>query len=1474
MSSSASALPEIPGFELERRLGSGGMAEVFLAKKRGAEGTFKQLVLKRILPEHGKSRRFRNMFVDEADLATRLNHPNIVQVYEFSHHGDELLLSMEYVDGTDLGGLARAAEKRGEKLGHAVSAFIVAEIAKGLHYAHERKDEGGLPLSIVHRDVSPQNVLISSGGVVKIADFGIASANLFRGERGLLTGKLGYMSPEQARGDAVDRRSDIYALGVVLYELLTGRSPYGGLKGELLAEALLKGAVRPPSALDATVAPELDAVVEKAMALDPAQRFASARELASALTQHMFERRQLVDHAAVEETLHRILGPAGTAPASGEVQPTLAAVRRPGASLSESVVGTAEYAAPTRAAREVRHVAVVRLRLEGVDELATMLGAAAASRELAATRATLGDIAYKRRAEWAWSSDNDAQAIVGLLSMPSRAPDDAAMLAVDLHDFIASRSEDLPVQLRAAVAIVRGVAAGERDEEGHLVNYTLQSPESYIGEQLAAKTPFGKTFVAGGVYRLVRRSFRWAEIPPLAVDEPELYNLPEKVRVYSLLRPLTAEERMQDAALTPHDLVGRDAEKADLHAAFHRAVYMPRHATWPPLGELESLPSQHGTSRRSGELLARVIVGEMGIGKTALVDAFLAELPEGVHTFRVECSPVAIDLPYATVADLVREVAGLTDEAGDDDAREAFRTWLRLRRGGPGERLVERLTQLVRGTQVELADEEAAAQHHDLSVRAVRFLIGAAAEKSPVVVVIDGIQWADRSSLELLKRILQRPETSPILTLLVARPDERIDGYVEGLIRSELRGLRSDEQLRLLQVRLGVRDGAGDVCRELVPRVGGNPYFLLEMVDTLLERGGLEIVGATGDGEARLVRHDARFEELTEELPSTVEQLLADRLNELPGPENDVVGWLAVAGGPLAITELMTLTRRSDDEAMTRLCARGICDRRGRELDLRHAVARDVAYGALDAVQRVRMHRRLGDLLATTPLARGLSAAIVASHFERGGQPQRAAELYFEAAQAARSSHQGQLAVRYFGRSLDLSPLGDERRLASHDALARIHRQLGNAGERRRNLAALRRLALESKNARWLATAFSRLAELDLDEGAFAHGVPLAQRAVELAKLAADPDLEVAAHTLLCELVRDAGDVNGALEAVDRALRITDEKHVSRRARGEVLRTKGVLLRRSGRVHAAVETYADAISILTLEGARRSEGRARNALGFSLFVLGRYEDAIAMCLSAIAISKAIGARFQVAKTLSNVGLAYARLGDVDRGLAYLYRARDAHEKYDDFDARVDTLLVLASVLIEHGRLDEARVIHGDAAALLDDTSGVYDRIHELIVSALLHRAQGETTLARDRAALARQLAESQALVSYHVYATALEAVTRVELGDIQKGLFLATTGLGAVEAMEGSEYGIEVRGLCCDAVIHATQADRASGMRSPMTLDVCRRALDEVDRIAGYIRDPQLRERFFRRPPVRAISSSALDLGAVRPPEWGSDPGL
>src|SRR5262245_56217892 len=291
------------------------------------------------------------------------------------------------------------------------------------------------------------------------------------------------------------------------------------------------------------------------------------------------------------------------------------------------------------------------MRIEGLSELQEVQGKLAAKRSADSIRATLDDIAYKRNAIWSWETSSSARAVVGLMANPSRAAADAASLAIDVQEALAGASEDLPVALRAAIGIVRGIASGERDSRGDLIQHTLQEPANLLADRLGERTPFGKTWVAGGLYRLVRRDFRWTDAPILELPHISTHRMPSQMRLYALHRPLTREERIAEIALAPNDLVGRDAEKADLHAAYHRAVQ-------PPPGGVPGSPEvrheQAGPPSR-GELVARVIVGEMGIGKTALVATFLAELPTDARVLHVECSPVKSELPFGTVADLLRD---------------------------------------------------------------------------------------------------------------------------------------------------------------------------------------------------------------------------------------------------------------------------------------------------------------------------------------------------------------------------------------------------------------------------------------------------------------------------------------------------------------------------------------------------------------------------------------------------------------------------------------------------------------------------------------------------------------------------------------------------------------------------------------------------------------------------------------------------
>ncbi len=1444
-------------FEIVRRLGAGGMAEVFLAKKRGAEGTFKLLVLKRILPAYGASRRFRTMFAEEAQLATRLNHPNIVQVYDFQDYGEEgQLLSMEFVEGPDLKRLVRVAQGRSQRIPPFVAAYIIAEVAKGLHYAHERKDEAGRPLDIVHRDVSPQNILLSIDGGVKIADFGIASANLFREEPGVLKGKTAYMSPEQARAERVTRRTDTYSLGVVFHELLTGRSLHGAAEGAELLELVRAGVVEPPSTYVRELPSELEEIVMRALAKNPDDRFETARDLAGAISRALLVRQQLVDAHVLEGVIADIVGreqmlpvePSGEGPGESQIGSEasvgLSLLETRGTASTESRAD--ERTGPggpagnerDRANREVRHVAIVTLKLNGLEDLRQAVGDSQAARVVARLKATLGEAAFRRGARWAWGANADgsgstssatvaasARAVVGLMANPSRAPADAVWLAIDVHEVVRGSTEDLPVKIAASVGIVRGIAMGRRDKAGHLIQHALQESADHLADLLGLQAPPGVSWVAGGLYRLVRRDFVWGDAPTIQIPDYERLGLPEHLRIYALLRPHTREERLSDLHSLPSDLIGRDAELADLHSAYYGVV---------------------GSDKSPQKVAARVVYGEMGIGKTALVSAFLGDLPPDARVICIECTPAFSEVPYSTVSEWFRELTGTQIDQPLDVAAELVANAL----GGPIDDsetadLVTCLAELCTGHLHSSADDADAARTRQLVVLDLRRIVAVATQAGALVTVLDGLQWSDKQSLEPFTEFLRLGEQLPVLAILTTRPDDRVGPLIEGLVRVELKGLSPDNQVRLLQARLGVTEGVAQACSDLVPRAAGNPFFLLEMVDTLLERGQLEIRERLGKQELVQVE---RAGQPALPLPSTLEQLIADRLNELPQEEHGIVDWVSVAGGPLAVRDLAALTGEEASELVSRLCARGLLDLKADSVDVRHPLTRDVAYRTLERRRRVYMHKDLGLHLAKTPLAKGLTAAVVARHLARGGERSAAGMAYLEAAHAARNGHQLALARRYYRRAVSLLPENDLAVLEAHEALEAIYRMQGRWRERRTHLRALRRLARNSNKPRWVATALLVTAQFELDSGRLSKGLEWAQRGELVATQAGSPTLEVRARALIAETLHDLGDMQGALAAVDRALATADSTNAPARMRAEVLRLRGTLLRRVGRVHEAMEAQAEAVAVFRQVGARRLEARAKNSLAYALLVLGRFEDGITLALDAISIDLAVGGRFQIAKTLSTIGECYVALGDYERGLAYMRRSREAHERYGEQDSRADTLLSLAEILFECGEVRQAETLVGDAGALTAVTGSAYDSVHEKILRAVLARQAGDAGKAVMHAFDARQSAEAQAYVAFHFYAMAIEASARVDMGEQHTGILLATTAMGAIETLQGSEYGLFTRQLCCEAL-------RKAG--SPQAEEMRNRASDHVRRLLSFIRDPILKGLFLRRRVVRDILGKA-----------------
>src|SRR5580704_12357180 len=298
------------------------MAGIHLAKTKRLAGFEKYVALKMIHPNFAEDEQFIQMLVDEAKIAVQLTHGNIAQTFDLGRVGDTYYITMEYIDGADLYKLLRRGSEIDFEMPLDVCAFIGKEVASALEYAHRKKDTFGKPLGIVHRDVSPQNVLVSYAGEVKLVDFGIAKATSKAKQTaiGVIKGKYYYMSPEQAWGDPIDFRSDIFSAGIVLYEMLTGQMLYLEEDLHRLLEMARRGEIAPPSSLRKGIPPQLERIVMHALAKVPGERYQNAGDLATDLERFLHTYSPVFTAAKLSTLLRQVVGEPVAIPDDGYEQ--------------------------------------------------------------------------------------------------------------------------------------------------------------------------------------------------------------------------------------------------------------------------------------------------------------------------------------------------------------------------------------------------------------------------------------------------------------------------------------------------------------------------------------------------------------------------------------------------------------------------------------------------------------------------------------------------------------------------------------------------------------------------------------------------------------------------------------------------------------------------------------------------------------------------------------------------------------------------------------------------------------------------------------------------------------------------------------------------------------------------------------------------------------------------------------------------
>ncbi len=816
-------------YQLVERIARGGMAEVFKAKSHGVEGFEKVVVIKRVLPELADDQRFVEMFLSEARLAVSLSHANIVQVFDLGREDDAYFLAMEHVAGMDLSLALRASQRAGSPAPIALVVYVACEVARALDYAHRRKDTAGRPLGLVHRDISPQNILLSYEGEVKVTDFGIARCRALFEAPSASHGKVAYAAPEQLEGRDVDARADLYALAVTLYEALAGRNPFRGDSVEATRRHALAGAHRPLREARPDVPDGLHALVERMLARDPAGRLASAAQMYEEL-------------AAVQQKLGRRVGPHDLADWLQALRPFRADPP------PEAVPAVDEESLP-----EVDADAVSEVDADSVSEVEP---------EVAPLGETDVDLALSvtpvdpPRAEPPTSPDTRRDATLVALSVKAEAPVAEEALRPLVQ---AARRHGATVleQQPTTLALAFGVAHPDGRDMQRATALALRFHAAAL-RAATAREPIAT--VGAGVHpaRVVLR------------DDGSIEDDATLQEALALVKTLAGAARNRVLA---SDLVAAaGGDHFESVAVAEGAVALK--GTVAPARR--RVAGRKDLFRQFGELLAKAanegsqvleISAVAGAGKTRFLDEVIYRLRKMGHPVTwhaAECLYHERETPLAAMRAMLRTLLTIDDTDSDATVREKAR---RLRDFGltPEEMLAA-------GAVLGVVNAAPSSPSHAGSKGlrgALRKIFQGAVSGQVSVFAWDGVEHMDAASRAQLRDLLTDTAALPILYVVSGRPGAW-DGPAE---RHHVRldPLTPDDVATLVALRLGNRAPPRELVDDLLARCGGNPFFIEEQLKSYVLSEAVEIEG-----------DDVRFTlPAAVELPRTVRDVAASSVASL-----------------------------------------------------------------------------------------------------------------------------------------------------------------------------------------------------------------------------------------------------------------------------------------------------------------------------------------------------------------------------------------------------------------------------------------------------------------------------------------------------------------------------------------------------------------------------------------------------------------
>jgi len=1280
-------------YELVQRLAKGGMAEIFLARSFGVEGFERHLVIKRILPDLASSPKFVALFIKEAKISATLAHPNIVQIYELGRVSTDHYIAMEYLHGRDLTRINKSLRADEERLPIPLAVFVVASILRGLHHAHTRTDSGGRTLDLIHRDVSPHNVMVGFQGEVKLFDFGIA--RLVGDSDGTVGmpggGKYAYMSPEQASGGHMDRRSDIYSAGVVLYELLVGHRLFQNPDPAEKLRRVREADVPDPRIENPDIPDELWEILQRMLARDVGDRPDHAGVAEEELWAFLFRHGMRADaHELAVFMGRRFPEEAKGDPGIADLQGLASDLRR----LEGGATGVTDISNidPHTITSSVENIKIPRLFKGNAGErksVVVLMAEVTGFTDMSASQ----DAADVVR--WHYKLLRRLRRVVdrhgGLLE---HYQDDRFMVLFGVprageHDLERAVACSESIQMltqqgslrRRRIAISIGIHRGEitmGGKSGRNIRYLARGDTIKLAHRLCSKADLGEVLVSDKVAAMAGNRFRFTAGPVLRRKGSRAE--------YKSFVLHGARDRMDP-------VTGRWVSRAD---------------------ELERLGGV--IERLAGQEGAVVsISGGAGVGKSR----FLREVQRlararGVPFILSRARPYRGYRPF----DVLRDVAAHAIGVGREDGVEVVRSQMhRLKRLGMAEDDIE-----VIGAMYGVRSHRDGRVDVDRMIGAAARLVDAIASQGPTIITIDDVQYIGTLERKIIGAAIRGQREHPPLFLFSGR-DQMPAEFRPADVQIILGRLKDDRLDDLVREFLGAHQVGEPLLEVLRSTAEGNPLYVDEVIRTLRQTG--RVVMENGHAQLSGTSDEVR-------LPVNLEGMIASRIDALGPASKGVLQIAATVGLTFPVVLVREASGMDDITGLLQdLTARGIIEMDEAEHEGRasfssvllwEAVHRSILGVRLSEYHRMvadGMERLYGENLEDRRMelashcAAGSQYLRAAGHAERAGDRMRDQQMIHPALacweegvgwldHVGRPGH----ATRIKEASLRLKA-GEGWRLAGDPRKAEIHLQVAqDLGADTGNTE------LEARATFSLGQLYQYMGRLILSRACFDASRDLALAMVDRDNLSdvAPWRREVAVGALdgLGTLAIDGGDSERGEVLLQEARELAGTDDVLAARALTALSQRSI---RQGDASDALVLLEEAKGRAKRAGDPLLHGRILNNLGILQTEAGRYDEALDLFREALRIREGLDYRMGAVINLHNIGDVHMRLGDDARAWAAF---KKSHE------------LAIASGF-EHGEVMneaylaflEGRQGQGDPEERLVDVLKRADRIgqHETRVNA-------------------------------------------------------------------------------------------------------------------------------------------------------------